>query len=386
MKKLLVMLLLLALLLPVAALADCDHDFYMANTVKPTCESEGYYILKCHLCGYTKKEITDGAWGHDWELVDAKEPTCDEKGYRRYTCSTCHASKTDSMAATGHDWKDSYVLEDATCTKDGVMRTVCRVCGLSGTRKIERGHQYGVWNVTEEPTDHTKGTRSRTCKICKKKQTETFYPEGTLYKDIKGHTNEIRELQTWLTELGFLNDKIDGKFGKKTEAAVKAFQKAYGLKPDGIAWPETLRVLEETVYGGILADGRGEVECCTMTILEDGTIGWTVCDTHRALAAQATAGLSPDASEAERLNFLAVAWRAELEMLYQTWLELCMPEEQPMVINHKTMFMGYLNSQQMLWDAQFGAGSLQVLELMGNMMMEQCFTLCPIVDGLQNAE
>ena len=63
MKKLLAALLLAALLIPAAAWADCDHDFYMANVTKPSCESEGYYILKCHLCGYQKTEITDSAWG-----------------------------------------------------------------------------------------------------------------------------------------------------------------------------------------------------------------------------------------------------------------------------------------------------------------------------------
>ena len=66
MKKLLhfSMLIIISLMLSiVAAMAECNHDFYMANTTKPTCTSDGYYILKCHNCGYSKKEITDGAWG-----------------------------------------------------------------------------------------------------------------------------------------------------------------------------------------------------------------------------------------------------------------------------------------------------------------------------------
>ena len=386
MKKLLAALLLAALLIPAAAWADCDHDFYMANVTKPSCESEGYYILKCHLCGYQKKEITDSAWGHSWELTASREPSCDEKGYRKYTCSTCHKTKTDNLSETGHVWKDSHVLEAATCTRDGSMRTVCEVCGLSGVRKISKGHSYGEWNVTEEATDHTKGTRTRTCRSCRKTQTETYYPEGTLYKDIKGHSDEIKDLQQKLTDLEYLNDKVDGKFGKKTQAAVKAFQREHGLNADGIAWPQTLRALEETVYGGILADGRGDTEYCAMTILEDGTISWEVCDTHLAYEMQATAGLSPEAGAAERLGCRIVAWQAEVDVLYQTWLELCPPQEQPMVINHKAMFLGYLNSQQMLWNAQFGEGSAQALEMVNSMLMEQCYTLCPIVDALQNAE
>ena len=70
------------------------------------------------------------------------------------------------------------------------------------------------------------------------------YPEGTLYKGMKGHADEIRELQQLLIDLRYLNDKADGKFGKNTQAAVKAFQQEHDLTADGIAWPETLELVE----------------------------------------------------------------------------------------------------------------------------------------------
>ena len=70
------------------------------------------------------------------------------------------------------------------------------------------------------------------------------YPEGTLYKDMKGHTAEIRQLQQWLIDLEYLDDKADGQFGQNTQAAVKVFQKDRGLTADGIAWPETLELVE----------------------------------------------------------------------------------------------------------------------------------------------
>lgn len=52
-----------------------------------------------------------------------------------------------------------------------------------------------------------------------------------LKKGMKG--DDVAELQTLLTQLGFLDDKIDGDFGSKTDAAVKAFQEAQGLEVDG---------------------------------------------------------------------------------------------------------------------------------------------------------
>lgn len=53
----------------------------------------------------------------------------------------------------------------------------------------------------------------------------------TLKKGSKG--DEVQQIQTWLIDLGYLNDVADGAFGKKTEAAVKAFQKTIGAKQDG---------------------------------------------------------------------------------------------------------------------------------------------------------
>ena len=57
-----------------------------------------------------------------------------------------------------------------------------------------------------------------------------------------------------------------------------------------------------------------------------------------------------------------------------------------MVINHKTMFLGYLNSQQFLWNTQYGEGSLNALDRVNEMLMYQCFTLCSVVYELTPTE
>ena len=55
--------------------------------------------------------------------------------------------------------------------------------------------------------------------------------------------DDVRELQHTLKEQGYDPGQIDGIFGKKTERAVKRFQKASGLKADGIAGKRTFFAL-----------------------------------------------------------------------------------------------------------------------------------------------
>ena len=55
----------------------------------------------------------------------------------------------------------------------------------------------------------------------------------------------VEELQGVLNELGYAAGTADGVFGKKTEAAVRAFQEDQGLKADGIAGKNTKAALEK---------------------------------------------------------------------------------------------------------------------------------------------
>ncbi len=67
------------------------------------------------------------------------------------------------------------------------------------------------------------------------------YP--TLFVGEKG-TN-VRKLQEKLKELGYLEDKVDGAYGRNTQEAVKAFQKKHGLEVDGVAGNQTQTMLFE---------------------------------------------------------------------------------------------------------------------------------------------
>ena len=67
--------------------------------------------------------------------------------------------------------------------------------------------------------------------------TATPEPYTTLSKGNTGA--RVTELQTRLTELGYLNDQIDGTYGNKTKTAVQLFQQKVGLEATGIADAQT---------------------------------------------------------------------------------------------------------------------------------------------------
>ncbi len=46
---------------------------------------------------------------------------------------------------------------------------------------------------------------------------------------------ERQEMQKRLTRAGFSTQGVDGKIGPKTIAAVRAYQQAHGMTPDGYA-------------------------------------------------------------------------------------------------------------------------------------------------------
>ncbi len=54
----------------------------------------------------------------------------------------------------------------------------------------------------------------------------------------------VSDLQNALNKAGFDAGSADGKMGKKTKSAIKAFQRAHGLKPDGVVGEKTWKLLQ----------------------------------------------------------------------------------------------------------------------------------------------
>jgi len=65
--------------------------------------------------------------------------------------------------------------------------------------------------------------------------------------------DDVTALQTQLLELGYDVVRVDGIFGATTAEGLRAFQRDYGLVPDGVCGPATLRALRQLgrrVVGG----------------------------------------------------------------------------------------------------------------------------------------
>lgn len=81
-------------------------------------------------------------------------------------------------------------------------------------------------------------------------RTVTEPPAGSDYITLRvgDSGSPVKELQTELRKLGYYSGSVDGRYGASTSTAVTAFQKAKGLRQDGVAGPATQRVLFEGDY------------------------------------------------------------------------------------------------------------------------------------------
>lgn len=73
-------------------------------------------------------------------------------------------------------------------------------------------------------------------------------PTTTLMPGNSGR--QVKRLQRALAQLGYSPGRIDGNYGPATESALKRFQRANGLQPDGVLGPKTLNALKEKLAAG----------------------------------------------------------------------------------------------------------------------------------------
>ena len=137
-------------------------------TTTATCTKDGSEKRVCKRDASHVETRTVKAKGHV-EVIDAeKAATCTEKGLTEGKhCSTCKeilvAQK--EIPALGHDWGEWTVTTAATCTKDGSEKHVCkRDASHVETRTIKAtGHNGGGFTVTEKADCENNGKKINTC-------------------------------------------------------------------------------------------------------------------------------------------------------------------------------------------------------------------------------
>ena len=108
----------------------CRH-VYTERIVTPTCNSEGYTIYNCTLCGEAYKDNFVEKSEHDINYLVKIEPSCSEQGIVICECKQCDFYEESYIDATEHFDRD----EDGTC--DACYSPVCDcMCHKTGIVNI----------------------------------------------------------------------------------------------------------------------------------------------------------------------------------------------------------------------------------------------------------
>ena len=215
------------------------------------------------------------------------------------------------------------------------------------------------------------------------------YPEGTLHRGIEGHKEEVEFLQYQLFYAGYLGDdisEVDGVFGKKTEAAVRQFQKEHNIDVTGIVCPNTQTALDE-IWENMMSEPQGGEEAypyCYIEHYANGTEAVVLCSKHMEVFAQAAAVNDVVGTEAEQIEGLqsgVTIWLEELSRSYELWKQL-RPEYAGLIDAHQDAFMDYYRAQLAIWNAHYGSPSHVVLNHAQDALAEQCSVLCIILSGV----
>ncbi len=206
--------------------------------------------------------------------------------------------------------------------------------------------------------------------------------------------DEVKELQQMMIDLGVLNDKADGVFGKKTEAAVKSLQKYWGEKQTGRAGDPFLNELNDLWH---LALGNGTesgadpeedlenpVKTCAHN--ESAPYGYDYCYRHeegkalRDLLNPGGGRTVPDGLKKVVLLRIREYWLEQIPLIYDEWAETASDDEADIALEQKDIFeAGWAEAEPDLAEANGGPDKVKTLEAWADWLetagIELCFDL-----------
>lgn len=185
------------------------------------------------------------------------------------------------------------------------------------------------------------------------------YPEGTLYRGITGYHDEVEFLQYQLFYGGYLGDdisEVDGVFGKKTEAAVKQFQKDHGIDVTGIVCPNTQTALDREWEDSMEPQGGDELPSYGITEFYFG-----------------------ENVTVETLQTAITCRLEEMNSLYGEWMTQ-RPGQAELIARVQAEFMDFYRANLALWNVQLGSPSVEALTKAYDMLTDHNVQLCCTLD------
>ena len=197
---------------------------------------------------------------------------------------------------------------------------------------------------------------------------------------------EVRRLQSMLMDLGFLHDRADGVFGKKTQDAVRGIQRYWGVEETGVADEgviNDLEILWDMAMGverepGAPIDAGGYPACCSPAGDGDGTMEycWRHIDVYPILL-QLSAGRAPDELSCLLAERIREIWYSGILNMYAEQ-EAALPDhEKHRASDSLQAFEQELAQKRALWNETYGEGTvgamLSEIQWLESAGVAQCF-------------
>lgn len=291
---------------------NCEHEYAVIEEIAAECGKEGYTKSECTKCKHVITEPIP-ALEHEWEDATCEKPkTCKlcgitegEKSGHKWVEATCQTPKTCEIckategSTAGHEWTDATCTEPKTCSICGETEgtplsengehswtdatckepKTCSVCGETEGKPLD--HTLGEWEVTEEATVETQGTRVQKCTVCGDViNTEKFDSPYKVIAEkldevVTGHGGKTTNVGVFPQEGSDTATVTAGLYCENSE------EKVYEILNDIQEELSKLEIKSECVF--VVADitkGDDAPALATAVILADGSVSVTSLSTE----------------------------------------------------------------------------------------------------------
>ena len=142
------------------------HKYRKTVVRTASCETEGECLYQCEdtACGHSYTELLPKLSHIYTQWSETKAPSCTEKGEQCRTCENCDLLETREIAMLPHNIVHHNVRA-ATCTAVGWNAyDSCSNCNYTTYAELPaHGHNYGSWQVVNNPTTTTEGKMTAVC-------------------------------------------------------------------------------------------------------------------------------------------------------------------------------------------------------------------------------